>query len=290
MKVQFYSGPDRIPFQLNERGMVEDISAIPFHGIISSGLVNKIASKKEIGQLWHQYASILFAENGHLVDPNFEILKAEVDAAKVLSFGQSAIAAMKYIEQHLADRIFSERFAIDVWNIKEGHTSSVWKVSVEESATIETFVLNVARDAEASEELKETSEKLMTIGRMFPDIAMAKVLHMISLKDDFLPFPVIVTRNEWVDNSFEVHSRRNKNTGEDELLLIERFLTDSNDPTFITSILGRRCTVFETTKINEDLNYFLTNAASCLNEKPSLNINDGDVVWDGEKAIVVAIS
>jgi len=46
----------------------------------------------------------------------------------------------------------------------------------------------------------------------------------------------------------------------------------------------------ESAKIKDDIALFLTNASKCLSHIANLNINDGDVVWDGEKAIVVAIS
>lgn len=154
----------------------------------------------------------------------------------------------------------------------------------------ETFVLNVARDYEAGIELKRTSEALNTIGNTYPEINLAKVMDMDLIADNSLPFDVFVARNEWIENAFEIHKRHYKTNGNEELLLVERFLADSDTPTNITSVVGRVFSQKEAEQITNDIEEFLTKAASCLFEKPTLNINDGDVVWDGEKAIIVAIS
>lgn len=42
-------------------------------------------------------------------------------------------------------------------------------------------------------------------------------------------------------------------------------------------------------KIEKDIDDFLTKALTIKNQT-SINVNDGDVVWDGRNAIVVAIS
>ena len=290
MKIQFYFGPERISFNLDEKGMVDVASIIPYHGIISRGMLNKIVSENEIADLWYQSAHILHEENSSVQNIGLDILRNEILEWKVLSFGQSAIAARKYVEQYLESKESDNHSVIEIWNIKEGHTSSVWKTSIESNELKETFILNVARDAEASKELHETSNKLHLIKCAFPEINVAKVLDITCVVHNLLPFEVTVTRNEWIDNSFEIHCRKNRVTGKDELILVERFITDYSNPTKINSVLGRIFSETETIKINKDINSFLTSVANCFSDKPSVNINEGDVVWSGEKAIVVAIS
>lgn len=290
MKIQFYFGPDKISFKLDEKGMIDQGSIIPYHGIISRGMLNKIVSENENADLWYQSAHILHEEDSSVQNPGLDILRNEMLECKVLSFGQSAIAALKYVEQYLQSKEMDNYSAIEIWNIKEGHTSSVWKISIESDNFKETFVLNVARDVEASKELHDTSNKLHLIKCAFPEINVANVSDITRVAHNLLPFEVTVTRNEWIDNSFEVHCIKNKITGEDELILVERFITDNRNPTKINSVFGRVFSDTETKKINEDINSFLMSAANCLSDKPSVNINEGDVVWNGEKAIVVAIS
>lgn len=289
MMVQFYFGPDKIPFRLNDKGMVEKNSTMPFHGIISRGLLNRFIAKDIKGEKWHQYAHILFDENSCVSDSDLEILRSDILECKVLSFDQSALCVKEYVEQSLIEQDKKD-VQIELWNIKEGHTSSVWKTSVISDGKEEIFVVNVARDYDAGIELKKISEKLVAIENAFPDINLAKVIEISSVKCDTLPFLVTVTRNEWVNDSWEIHCRKNKINGKDELLLIERFLRDNNDPSKITSVVGRIFSDIETKTIYEYINHFLTKAATCLTEKPLLNINHGDIVWDGEKAVIVAIS
>jgi len=288
MKFQFYFGPDKLPFKLTESGMVEENSTMPFHGIISRGLLNEFIKRSLNVELWHRNAHKIHEDSIGMSNDLSELLYLK-NECKVLSFGQSALAARKYLEEQCKIGAMNNSSTIDIWNIKEGHTSSVWKILVIGN-TNDTYILNVARDYEASKELKETSEKLQTIGRLVSDAEIAKVLEITTIKDNLLPFEVIVTRNQWIHNSFEIHCRKSRVTDTDELILVDKFLTESNNPASITSVLGRRFSEIETKKIYGHINHFLTKAATCLKVKPSLNINDGDLVWDGEKAIVVAIN
>lgn len=288
MKVQLFFGPDKIPFGLDDNGMVEENSAMPFHGIISRGLLNRFIAKDINAQLWHQYARLSFDDNSNVADPISEKLRDEILASKVLSFAQSAVCAKKYVEQIWG--IKYNDVQTELWNIKEGHTSSVWKASINSEGEKEIFIVNVARDYDAGIELKETSEKLLIIGNTYPEINLAKVLEISSIKDDSLPFEVVVTKNDWIENSFEIHKRTNKATGSEELLLVERFLTTPENPLKITSVVGKIFSHKETEQINDEINEFLTKASSCLTEKSSLNINEGDAVWNGEKAVVIALS
>ena len=83
---------------------------------------------------------------------------------------------------------------------------------------------------------------------------------------------------------------RIRQQGSEVLLLVERFLTNPKSPLKITSVVGKIFSQKEMEQINNDLNKFIIKAANYLTEKPSLNINEGDVVWDGEKAVILAIN
>jgi hypothetical protein len=287
--VQFFFGPDKIPFKINDKGMVEENSTMPFHGIISQGLLSEIESKKTNPDMWYRYAPFI-EQRSNEIDSGMTEFNSLVKKCKVLTFGQSAWAAQKYFKEKCLKDTINEDSDIEIWKIKEGHISSVWKITVNNTTEKEDFVLNVARDLESSKELKETSEKLKAISNSYPDINMAKVFDIACVKDELLPFEVTVTRNEWIDNSFEIHKRKNRETDSEELLLVERFLTDDKDPSRITSLVGRIFTTEESEKITKDIDEFLTKAMTCLPEMPELTINEGDVVWDGEKAIVIAIN
>lgn len=255
------------------------------------GLLNKLKENNVSNEVWYKNAHLLEREDlncGSNVQ-DLLILKEYAAECKVLSFRQSAACVKLYVEKYFAGLEASHIAKCEIWNIKEGHTSSVWKVAFASEEKFDSFAVNVARDEEAGIALKASSEKMKIIGIKFPEINLAKVLDIYALQDRSLPSLVVITRNEWIDNSYEIHSRKNK-TGEDELLMVERFLTSKNNPAYITSVLGRIFTAEEVRNIKKEINIFLTKATAYLPGKPEININDGDVVWDGEKAIVVAIS
>ncbi len=292
MGFSFFFGPDKTPFALDDNGVVEATSTTPFHGIISRGLLSKLKDNNVSNEVWYKNAHLLERED---LDCGFNaqdllVLKEYAAECKVLSFTQSAACVKLYVEKHFGELVASNIAKIEIWNIKEGYTSSVWKVLIISKDKIDSFAVNIARDQEAGIALKKNSEKMKTISRQFPVINLAKVLDTHVLGDRLLPSQVIITLNEWIDNSYEIHSRKHKQTGKNELLLVEQFLTSEDNPVHITSVSGRLFTSSEVKIIQSDINQFLTKAAACLPEKPEININHGDVVWNGKNAIVVALS
>lgn len=290
MEFTFFFGADKTPFALYKNGVVQASLSTPFHGIISLGMLNKMRENNVKAELWHNHAHFLEDKSlGHNINTkDLLMLKKYATECKMLSFGMSSASVKLYLEKHFAkDHNITK---CEIWNIKEGHISSVWKVAVSSRKKTKLFAINVARDNKAGIALKTSSEKIKAICNRYPEINLAKVFDIYTLQDKLLPGKVVITRNEWIDNSYEIHSRKNKHTQKDELLMVERFLTSENRPCHITSILGRIFTPKEVQKIQNDINTFLTKAATCLPQKPEININNGDVVWDGEKAIVVAIS
>ena len=271
--------------------MVELDSTMPFHGIISRGILNRFINDNIDIQLWYKYAHYLGRKTNteNSFPDEFIQIQNTAESCGFLGFGQSAFCVKIYVEKYCRNKRVKEA-QVDCWNIKEGQTSSVWKVTIKTKNTVETFIVNVARDIDAGFELKESSIKLKTIGEQIPDINIARVIDIQVINDDMLPGEVVVTRNEWIENAYEIHSRANKQEGKEELLIVERFLTSENNPAHIVSVLGRVLSTEEVQIIETDLNNFLTQATTCLPLTPEISINDGDVVWNGEKAIVVAIS
>ena len=68
---------------------------------------------------------------------------------------------------------------------------------------------------------------------------------------------------------------------------MERFLADPDYPAQIAKIRGRYLNQVEVLKIENDIENFLTKAT--IPKQPvNININEGDVVWNGNRALVVA--
>jgi hypothetical protein len=218
-----------------------------------------------------------------------------MDAAEcaVLSFGQSALAAKQYVEAYCAALPLDRAdISCELWNIKEGHTSSVWQVRVHGIPGAETdeFIVNVARDTEAGRELKATSAKMLAIARLWPKANLAKVLSVDEVPIDFhgVPIGVKVTRNELIRDCYEIHQLVDRLAGRRRLVLVERFLAPEKDrPSHIRSIRGRELTEPERRRVKNDVNGLL---ARIRRRFPvGVDFNDGDVVWNGKRGIVVAI-
>ena len=294
MDFSFFFGPNKTHFVFYENGMVEAGSTMPFHGIVSRGLFNKLRENNVPNEVWYNNAHLLEREDLNS-DSNVQdllMLKEYAAECKVLSFSESAACAKLYIENYF-DGLKAKNIAkCEIWNIKEGHISSVWKVSFFDSSSKENhFIINVARDYEAGIELKITSENMKAIAEHYPYINMAKVydIRKILLNYNDNPYEVVATRNEWIEDTYEIHMVKDKLNGKEQYLLVERFLTKEGSPAHISSIYGRRFSEEESAKIKDDIDLFLNNASKCLSHTPNLNINDGDVVWDGENTVVIAI-
>ena len=290
MEFLFYFGPEKKPFSLSKEGMIESHSVIPFHGIISRGLLQKFIEFNIDSSLWFSNAHRLFDKNIKKLDSTLKMLREHSFKAKVLSFADSTKVVKQYLLEYCKENTKKSIETIECWNIKEGHTSSVWKITLKGSLDSKSFVINVARDFEAGKELKKSSKKLQLVSKKIPLVNCAKVYEIRTIEYGKILTPVIVTRNEWIENSFEIHSRKNALTKKKEFLLVERFLTNTDKPSQITSVLGRMFSTKETHKIEKEIKDFLTNATKVLKKQIQININDGDVVWNGENAIIVAVN
>ncbi len=265
-----YHGPDRTEISTTEG---------PFHGIVPRALVGVVGLDD-----WRLYAHRFFddatEENGSLA-----LLRQAARQSHVLSFRHSAEAAQRFVER----RLDLQEARCDLWNIKEGHTSSVWRVTVDGENASGEFILNVARDDAAGLELARTAWTMQAIGDCYPDLAMAKVEDIAEVEIDYFgqPAAVTVTRNELVRDALEIHLGRDRQTGEPTHVVVERFLMSPEQPSEIVHIFGRVMTHTECLRLEAGLAAFLDAA---LQVAPvALDINDGDIVWADSRAVVVAI-
>ena len=97
---------------------------------------------------------------------------------------------------------------------------------------------------------------------------------------------VVVTRNEWIADSFELHRLPGQGGGAEILIAVERFLTEDATPARIRRIVGRRLEQAERERVEADLKKFGERTTGLGVE---VDIAEGDVVWNGERAWVVAI-
>jgi len=279
-QLSWFFGPDKLPFVLDEAGVARAEAGDPFHGIVGRGMRQLLEQEGADPQLWVRNAPRLFSSE----------LAALAEQTETLSFGESADCVRLYLEQH-CPRAEGVPSSIEAWNVKEGHTSSVWKVSILESdgETREEFALNVARDRTAGAELRASSEQMRAIFQRFPHINMAAVMDIQTVRSR-RGLEVVVTRNEWVRRAHEIHAVLGESGRSRRYLLVERFLTDADKPAQIVSVYGRRFDDAECCRIAADIARFAEIASRALPRQPQLNLNDGDLVWDGCGAVVVATS
>lgn len=295
LKFNFFHGPDCQPINLMDAARIVSDNYDPFHGIVSRGLLNKLKEEEVPASTWHNNAALLegLLQNTPTSNNELKRLGNWAKDCEVLSFAHSTQIALSYMRKYFSK--VTQNFEIDeccLWNIKEGHISSVWKVTYNENQTKKSFALNISRDRNAALELFETSQAMMKIQHDYPDIKMAKVQDISNEIMDYFGslIEVVVVRNDWIENAFEIHSHINRLTKKEELLLVERFLQRPESPAHIASIRGRVFAKQEVVKIKKEIKQFLNLASKVLSKKVRIDINDGDVVWNGKNAIVIAIN
>ncbi len=218
LKYKYFHGPDRVKFELTDRGDINCNLYQPFHGIVSRGLLQKLNQDNISAVLWNSKAQLL--DSGlYGSDESDEDLKRLADWArecKVLSFAQSAHVVYRYIERFHSECLQdSEEIEYDLWNVKEGHTSSVWNVIYENNGIKSSFALNVARDYEAGLELLKTSKEMEAIGHEYPAINMAMVRDIQEIPVNYFgeTINVVVVQNDWIKNATEIHLLEDKESG-----------------------------------------------------------------------------
>jgi hypothetical protein len=288
MAMMLFHGPNKTPFFLAEDGVAVRDGPVPIHGIISTGLRDNFRASGLSASSWHQY--------GHLVGEaaDCEAVVALQQRARdcgVLSFGQSATCARLYVEAYYERVTAGVDTVCALWNTKEGHTSSVWVITISDQGLSyeDRFVLNVARDRQAGVALKRTADRMQAITRHHNDINMARVFDYgsVRVRSYGASVDVLVTRNQWIAGD-EIHSFTGDGGAPPYYVAVESFLLASDEPTRIGALRGRRLTPGDQAKLECDLASFRRLAS--VDGAVQVNVHEGDVVWDGHMATVVAIS
>jgi hypothetical protein len=287
--ISWFFGPDREPFVLDDGGAVWAAAGMPFHGIVSRGTRELLQQAGVAPEVWLRNAHRLEAPEQPGEGAELSRVRAAARLAGALSFGESAACVWRYLEQHCVAA--GKAAEVEAWNIKEGHTSSVWGVSLRDAqGSLLKFIVNVARDRSASAELDASSKRLRQIRAGAPTVLLAEVEDIERVRVPLAsgPAEVVVTRNEWLSGCQEIHAVQEQRRS--RYLLVERFLTMPDAPAHIVSIYGRRCSDAECRQIDSDIASFREQAAAVLQVPTELEVNDGDLVWNGSRAVVVATS
>jgi hypothetical protein len=291
MEVTFAHGPDRTPIAVDPDGTVHSAGPTPFHGIVSLGLRRALGDSDAPVQAWAEHAHQLSGPASTTDDPVLRRLRDELRRAGALTFGESAVAARLYAERICSADPESSADACELWNVKEGQISSVWFCTLAPDATrpVRQFVINVARDHEAGLRLRETSALMEEIGQRRPELRMARVLGVaaIELPTAAGPRSVTVTHNELIRDAFELARLPIAGSDQGGYAAVERFLTQPEAPARIRSIRGRILSPTECRRIEDDVARFLAAARSV--SPVSVDLERGDLVWNGDHAIVVAV-
>lgn len=290
MEFSFYHGRDKIPFTVVESGVYSSNLGTPIHGIASLGMLSKCLEQNISADQWTSNAHLLHdVQEKNEDSPLLRDLRNLANECAVLSFSQSAICAQRYADKLLESSSIKDIQGCELWNIKEGAISSVWKVDVVGTYEHQNFVINIARDKAAGTALLKGARRMKKVMDKAPQTHGARVLQISEINGNNLPSPVVVTQNEWIDRAYEVHTRKNRLNGKQEFLIIDRFLMDELQPARIEKVIGRILNHNERRILLNDIKQFKHDASASLSRPPIVDINRGDVVFNG-RAYVVAIA
>lgn len=226
-------------------------------------------------------------------------------SCKVLRFEESTAAVNNFVRQHLKEvfKCLEAPFGLDqveqveIWNIKEGHTASVWKVTVLPIPPGNPihFVLNVARDVAAGQELLLSASVLQCLKPRILSVNIARVLMKTHVPAfDGIP-NISVIAQEWIDDAYELGFLEERATGERRLFAIERFLTTPDEPGRIVSVAGHRLDPPEHNRIIFEVLMATLEGATFDHDCdgvtiPSFELNEGDWVLSRGHAHLVPAS
>jgi hypothetical protein len=329
MLKHLWYGPHREPLCLKPDVIPFNSSAtIPYFGIIPRGLLkrleqiqslqhpdewNRIAPWLELGlfafgaEEWEAFLNKVDLPVSDRLPPWLAIAK-EVG---VLSLQATANLCASFLCNFLADEkavscllqqlgyaedCLEDISNVDVWLVKEGHTSSVWRVELRGEAFHPSvvFCMNVARDSEAGCELVDSYAHLVSWYNRDPThVAKPLLLETVETNLAGRTISLPITLHAWI-NGRELHMRPSKD-GSAEFIEVEWFVSEQTQNQGKQYILGRALTVTEKQQLWDRLLTFFIRHSSLNADRtevvvPGLEINEGDLVWAGDDIIVVAAS
>lgn len=305
MKIFLFATEDKINFTLDQNNEINCHGLKFNHGIISEGLLEKFVQEKLDLKLWDSYVSYL---NGdlHEID-NALLLKMQglSLSTRTLHFNHSTICAIASVSKYIIDNYYSDEVITEIISLQEGHISSVWKVNITDSNNklLESFILNIARDAAAGVHLRTISELMEQIRENYLDVSIARVYAIDTVEIEYFGelIEVVVTRNEYINGAKNIFIMDRDGFEKPQYYIAEKFLDSS--PGVTKKVLARPATDIIIDEINRTIDrvtdYSLNGIFASPNlpvynpdgsYAPKLDINRGDLVWDGEKVIVVWLS
>jgi hypothetical protein len=295
MDVNFVHGPDRQPVLMGAE--VGSPSVVPFHQVVSKGLLRAADERGLDPREWQELLlPIDRALEGAPVNRTSR-LDAWTElgrAAGVLSFADSARCALEFVTAYgvsicealaRSDREGLPADACELWSIKEGHTASIWIVTMtcERWLSPIRYVLNVARDREAGIELAAMGSELASLGMR--DSSVVGVLGSGTAGGDQ---EVVVIATTWIPGGCELHV-----LSDGRAVAIERFNADPVDPGRIASVVVRSDVT------SDDLWSSILRSWIALGDwrrgdgpvsLPRTEINEGDWVFANYRAVLCALT
>lgn len=275
-------GPDRLPIEKTVLATEARCGYRPFHGIVSIGLRDHPACTPD---RWHRAAPEFDKLPRHDV-----VLDDAARCCGLLSFDESLAAAA-----HAAAEYGNGSPPAELWEVKEGHTASVWCATFElhGDPNPRRIAIHVARDDVASRELVRATERFRVLGEREPDIAAARVLASWKLlRNCQQGDPVSVVAQQWIDDAREINAV--PAGGErGQLCAVERFISDTAEPARIRSVRGRRLGVEEHERVGAAMARLLRKGAQRDPERgawalPRFVLQHGDWIWQDGRALAVS--
>lgn len=210
--IRLFHGPLRDPINLDSGS-----AQAPFFGIAPRSLVGRVAGlEAETDLTWPMVAPLIDAALcARSLNTGLTQWLHLCNESQVLSWRASAVACDSTaaalatdIDQRMACGLPDpdEWTSIDCWQVKEGHTSSVWQVAIafRGGSKREICCVNVARDASAAAELRATSARLQALRSEDPDhVARIGVVRTIAVGGP-QQLDATVTIGEWIPGN-ELH-------------------------------------------------------------------------------------
>jgi hypothetical protein len=244
-------------------------------------------------------------------------INAWLDAAEahaVLSYAQSFAAARVFVEAHLdgsAARSWEELAALatggavtggppvvsmDFWSVREGHTSSVWRVALRCAGGAEVVLcLNVARDRESGRELVWTAQEMRRLHAIAPGSVLG-VLACETLVGQTAggPAPIPVVAVPWLEGAQELQVVRDPPRDSGLFLIVDRFEARGSASPGRQFPLGQildpdasEALFREQLALRVKLTRFEDDGAAST---PFFEMNEGDLVWRDGLVTAIAVS